>query len=358
MPGPRPQLHLPFDQWPEADKALWRQATADDNPFDDAAGARLAKTTLHTRLMGWRRFLGFLAKSEPDVLNIDPRERLTLRRVQQVTKHLAETNTPYSVACQIDALYGAARTMIPGADWSWLRRTKARLFALAPPRGATGPVITSVQLVELGLRLIEESNLRPGAPVSLASAIMYRDGLMIALWGYAPLRHKNFAALEIGRDFFRVGDEWRIVIPPEDSKTAIELDYPVPKILQQPISTYLEFARPRLLRQADCKALWVSAKGGPLSYSAVGPVVTRHSTRRLGIRITPHDARDAAATTWAIAAPERIGISRDLLAHTDLRTTTKHYNRARGVEASRAHARLIGERRRKKKLDPSLGEVQ
>src|SRR5262249_44292452 len=26
-------------------------------------------------------------------------------------------------------------------------------------------------------------------------------------------------------------------------------------------------------------------------------------------------------------------VSRDLLAHTDLRTTTKHYNRARGIEA-------------------------
>src|SRR5262249_38774316 len=358
MPGPRPQLHLPFGQWPEADKALWRQAIADDDPFGNAAGARLAKTTLHTRLMAWRRFLGFLAKSEPDVLNIDPRERLTVQRVQPFTRHLAETNTPYSVACQIDALYGAARTMIPDADWGWLRRAKARLFALAPPRGAEGPVITSVQVVELGLRLIQESALRPGAPVSLASAVMYRDGLMIALWGYAPLRHKNMAALEIGRDFFMVGDEWRIVIPPEDSKTGIELDYPVPKILQQPVLTYLEFARPRLLGQADCKALWVSAKGGALSYSAVGPVVTRHSTRLLGIRITPHDVRDAAATTWVIDFPMRIGISRDLLAHTDLRTTKKYYNRARGVESSRAHARLIAERRRKKKLDPSLREVQ
>jgi hypothetical protein len=34
--------------------------------------------------------------------------------------------------------------------------------------------------------------------------------------------------------------------------------------------------------------------------------------------------RDAAATTWAIAALEKIGIARDLLAHSDLRMTTKH----------------------------------
>jgi integrase len=53
------------------------------------------------------------------------------------------------------------------------------------------------------------------------------------------------------------------------------------------------------------------------------------------------DARDAAATTWAIAKPAQIGIARDLLAHADLQTTTKYYNRAKGIEASRAHNRLI-----------------
>lgn len=70
-------------------------------------------------------------------------------------------------------------------------------------------------------------------------------------------------------------------------------------------------------------------------------------TKRLGIRITPHDARDAAATTWAIAAPEQIGVARDLLAHSDLRPTTTYYNRAKGIEGSRAHGRLIARLRRK-----------
>jgi len=100
-----------------------------------------------------------------------------------------------------------------------------------------------------------------------------------------------------------------------------------------------------MLRRPGCNALWVSAKGGALSYSALGPVMTRHTTQRLGIRITPHDARDAAATTWAIAAPEQIGIARDLLTHSDLRPM-RHYNRARGIEASRTYARFIAKARK------------
>jgi integrase len=69
--------------------------------------------------------------------------------------------------------------------------------------------------------------------------------------------------------------------------------------------------------------------------------------RRLGFRISAHDARDAAATTWALFAPEKIGVARDLLTHSNLRTTIKHYNRARGIEASRAYCQVIAAMRKK-----------
>ena len=75
--------------------------------------------------------------------------------------------------------------------------------------------------------------------------------------------------------------------------------------------------------------------------------MTRHTTERLGIRVTPHDARDAAATTWAIAAPHQIEIARARLTHADLQTTTKYYNRAKGIEASRTQNELIARLRRK-----------
>jgi integrase len=164
----------------------------------------------------------------------------------------------------------------------------------------------------------------------------------------APNHNMNFAAIEIGRDLVREGGNWFIAIPPEDTKTKIAMDFPVPEILQPHLVTYLDHARPRMLRRPACNALWVSAKGGALSYSAVGAVMTRHTTQRLGIRISLHDARDAAATTWAIAAPDQIGIARDLLTHSDLRMM-RHYNRARGIEASRTHARLLAKIRQTRK---------
>jgi integrase len=321
---------------------MWNDATAGDDPFDDGPGGRLAKTTLYKYWMGWRRFLGFASLSEPDALDVTPQERLTKERVRRFVQHLSETNTPHSVAIQMDSLYGAARTMMPKTNWIWLRDMKTRLYAAAPRGNSVGPVITSVQLTDLGIELMEESNVNAHKPVSMADAIRYRDGLMIALLGHVPLRHKNFAAIEIDRDLIREeGGNWYIVIPPDETKTKTYIEFEIPEELREYLSTYLKYVRPRMLRRPGCKALWVSPKGGPLSYSAVGPVLTRNSTERLGIRVTPHDARDAAATTWAIAAPGQIGIARDLLAHADLRTTIKHYNRAKGIEASRKHNQVI-----------------
>lgn len=150
MAGPPPRLHLPYAEWPAEDRRLWISGTDADDPFSEVAGARLAKTTLHCRQMAWRRFLGFLAAAEPEALCIPPAQRITKERVRQFANHLGESNTPNSTACQIDAFYGAVRILLPGNDWRWLRELKARLFAAAPNPGGRGPVITSLQLIELG----------------------------------------------------------------------------------------------------------------------------------------------------------------------------------------------------------------
>jgi hypothetical protein len=96
---------------------MWRSALENDDPFSDGIAARLAKTTLHKYWMGWRRFLGFLTIAEPEALEVAPTERLSVDRVRRFARHLAQTNTPHSIAIQIDSLYGAARTMMPRDDW-------------------------------------------------------------------------------------------------------------------------------------------------------------------------------------------------------------------------------------------------
>jgi integrase/recombinase XerD len=344
MPGPKPKLHLAHAQWPSSDRLLWERAFCqDDDPF---AEVRLAKASKERCMWAWRRLLGFLANNEPEALNIPPAERLTIGRVKLLAAHLAETNVPNSVASVVEALYTAARVMMTDHDWNWLKAIKSRLQMAAPAKSAAGPVITSVQLLELGLQLMDEGKPLPDDAFSIHDAVHYRDGLMAALVAYIPIRPKNLAELEIGRQLVLEGDRWFVIIPREETKTGTPIEFLVPEMLIPYLALYLEVVRPRILRRGTCTALWVSPKGGALSYVGIVKCFQRLSDR-LGVRIAPHDARDAAATTWAISAPDQIGVTRDLLTHSDLRTTTKHYNRARGIEASRAYSRVIAEIRRK-----------
>ena len=152
--------------------------------------------------------------------------------------------------------------MMPERDWTWLKAVKARLYAAAPAHAPAGPVITSLQLLDLGQQLMDESKPAPGTPISMDDAVRYRDGLMIALVAFIPIRRKNLAALEIGRHLVREGDGWFVIIPREEAKTGTPIEFPVPELLEPYLAIYLDIVRPRMLRRPTCAALWVSAKGG------------------------------------------------------------------------------------------------
>ena len=173
---------------------------------------------------------------------------------------------------------------------------------------------------------------------------------MIALAAFVPIRRKNVASLEIGRHLVREddGDGWLVLIPAEESKTNISMSYPVPEFLKSYLALYLDIVRPTLLREPTCHALWVSSKGDGICYGAIG-LVSERLTSHFGFRVTLHDVRDAAETTWAIFAPHQIGVASELLGHRDPRTGDRYYNRARGIEACRRYSQLIAGIRNKRK---------
>jgi hypothetical protein len=338
---PKARLHLPFDQWPSADRLLWERATDDSDPFGDAAGARLAARSQHQYLFAWRRFLGFLQIKDESALALPLAERLTKDRVRAFADHLAETNIPRSVAIQVDALYKCARIMLPEQDLTWLKSMKARLHSAAPLQQAGGLAITSLQILEVGLSLMDENAPKEVRRVMLSQAISYRDGLIIALLAFAPLRRQNLAFLAIDRHLIQIGTDRYVVIPASETKTRTPIEFAIPAVLLPYLDIYLEVVRPRLLKTRLSQALWINSRGTKLNYGAFGDIVSRHTLRRLGLRLTPHDARDAAATTWALADPSKISTASELLSHSDGRTMQKHYNRANALGASRSYTEII-----------------
>ena len=120
-----------------------------------------------------------------------------------------------------------------------------------------GRVVYTEVLVDAGLTLMAEAETakRP----ELTRARMFRDGLMISLLAYCPVRLKNFAALEIGRSFVNVDGTWWIVLNAAETKEKREDERPVPVELTNSIECYLEVYRPLLARgNSGHNALWIA----------------------------------------------------------------------------------------------------
>ena len=104
-------------------------------------------------------------------------------RIRAFRAHLAETNAPRSVAGTVGALYHAARLMMAERDWSWLRAAKKRLDRDVPSCRPSGRVITSLQLLEVGEELMEES--KPNQAVRSAREML--SGFATGYWSRYPV---------------------------------------------------------------------------------------------------------------------------------------------------------------------------
>jgi integrase len=168
------------------------------------------------------------------------------------------------------------------------------------------PELTDLDLEEIGV--VRWADALAEAEIAKRPALtrtrMFRDGLMIALLAYCPIRLKNFAALEIGRSFVNVYGKWWIVLTAAETKEKREDERPVTDELTGAIEHYLQMDRPILAGgKAEANALWLAINGKPMSYASMGELIAQTTRMTIGVAVSAHLFRTAAVTTLAI--PER-----------------------------------------------------
>jgi len=70
-------------------------------------------------------------------------------------------------------------------------------------------------------------------------------------------------------------------------------------------------------------------------------LISRITLEALGVDVSPHLFRTAAASTAAAYGGKTPHLASALLNHTDPRVTEEHYNRASSVSASKVYAEII-----------------
>lgn len=348
--GRRPLLHLPELEWPAADRAAFAKAFAEPhNIFSDhGGGTHLRPCTRDAICFGYRRWLGWISTHHPELLAVPPESRATLSSVKAYVAHLRLTCRERSVATEIRYLHDALRYMYPEHDWSWLRDIKARLERAIPKTGRKPVQLTSQRVIDASLDSLDRVDAEFAQCHSTASrkalqtlALRYRDGLLVALVCFFPIRRSNLAELMIGTTICRGPSIWSVCIPGEGVKNKEPATADLPEWISERVDRFVDVYRPLIHRSATHPGLWASAKGQPATGDALYNAFQKETASSLGQHLTLHDARRIAATTWVVHDPANAAGAKDLLGDRSDRVFAQHYNLASGIEASRKMAQIV-----------------
>jgi integrase len=196
------------------------------------------------------------------------------------------------------------------------------------------------ELYRLGRRLMDQADKAEKA-TAFSRALLYRDGLIIALLAADPLRLANSTGLEIGRTLIKDGTTWSLNIPAEETKAgrlhlAILPDWSAPCI-----DRYVHDYRP-LFRNADASSrLWLSRNGRPLDDDSLYNLVCKRTYEAFGKKINPHLFRSCLATSTAIHHGAHMGLAMTVLDHKSSEVMERHYNQAQMIDAVRIYQKIL-----------------
>jgi integrase len=334
------RLSLAVGEWPDSDRCAWEDACRPGSRLKPGGRAsHLAEASLDNLERRYGGFLKFLQRTKRLEMKAEGAAQITPGNVEAYLKELPSRMCSVSVHTYIYCLRRIANLLAPANDFSWLAEIEKDLALVMEPRSKFDRFVLSERLVEAGRTLFVEAMEFPKN--DLASAVGLRNGLMMSLLALCPIRPKNFAALEIGTTFKAIHGRWWIDLPGMATKNRQADKRRVPECLNRDIEIYLTRARPVLLRSGSpTNTLWISKNGRPLSRFRLYDVITKVTFETVGVCVSPHLFRTAAASTAAIYGGNTPHLASALLNHSDPRITEEHYNRASSISASKVYTEI------------------
>lgn len=164
----------------------------------------------------------------------------------------------------------------------------------------------------------------------LSTAAMATELLLIA-----PLRLGNLSQLHLDHHFIRVGDKTHLVVPKEDVKNTVDLEYELPAESMEFFDWYVSNHR-----KAEPQNRYLFAGKG-FSHKSAGTVrqqLMGAVKKFTDLKVNPHLFRAIAGTIYLQAYPGAYEVVRQVLGHSNIATTTRFYT---GQEERRAKRHFI-----------------
>jgi integrase/recombinase XerD len=334
----------PVQAWPSGDQAAWKAACEPDDPLGPPGGyaSRWARSTRAKVENGYGRWLGWLERSGQLDPAATPAARATRERVTSYLTMLQDQDyAPYTIANRLQDLGDALLAMDAGSETDFIRRAAWRIHALAQPvKDLNDRIRPAEEVVQLGLDLMHAAD-HDRFRTPFDRAVLFRDGLAIALLIHRPLRITNYASITLGRQLRDERGSWRLSFTGMEMKTGRPFEAAWPEELIDALERYLQVHRPVLLDRAETQALWVAKGGAQMKSNILAFRIKKWTEEAFGAAINPHTFRHIAATTIATEDPGNVMSVPAVLGHATLETSEQHYNKAKMVDAGRRYQETL-----------------
>ena len=339
MRFPRAVRGLKLPEWPLADQTAWFEACCPGGRLTRGGRAsHLKQVTRDDLARRYGQYLDHVVRTDRLDDNGFAAASVTQDRVASYVAELTARVSSVTVHGSIAKLRRATELLNPSMDLDWLRDIENDLALEMRPASKFHRIVDSDLIIYAGLTLMEEAG-AVSEKTALNRAILYRNGLMMALLALCPIRLKNLSSLVLDRNIRRIGDNWYIALEAQETKETRPDERPVDPLLTPYIRSYLETHRP--VFNCPSKALWAGRYGKSLGYSAVERIITETTRQTLGVAISPHLFRSCGASTSYMLCRDMPDLASALLNHRSRKTTQAHYNRARCAFYAREFIKLV-----------------
>ena len=182
------------------------------------------------------------------------------------------------------------------------------------------------------------------------AAVTAQLAVAISILTFAPIRLSNLVNIELGKNLIKPGglnSPFWLVFEHYDVKNRVDLNFKFDQPLTDLIDEYVHEFRPTLLRGTNASWLFPGEGGKPKAW--LGVQLTERIEKAVGLRITPHQFRHAAAAIYLKHQPGAYEVARRLLGHRSIKTTIDFYCGLQTTQATEQFGNLI---RQQIKFDP------